>query len=246
MSTGILVIGESGTGKSRSIKTLKPEETFIIKILDKDLPFKRARIAYTVLDKENNPNGNTYSTSDINIILKLLQYINDNMPQIKVIVIDDFQYLMSMEFMNRINENGSDQWQVYKDIAFHAFQVMQEIKFLRRDITSIMLSHSEIDKDTGKTKMKTIGKMTDQYVVPEGIFSVVINSIIKDGQYQFLTQNLGNNIAKSPEGMLELYMPNDLKLVIEKMHAYYEEDIEMDKPLKPVKNKALKQEKESA
>lgn len=242
MSTGILIIGESGTGKSTAIETLNPKETFIISILNKPLPFKGWRKKYTTIDSEKNPKGNYYSIAKSDCVVKTMNYINMKMPHIKTIIIDDFQYIMSNEFMDRALEKGYDK---FSEIGKHAWDVITTALMLRLNLNVIFLSHSDTD-DSGKIKCKTIGKLLDEKVCVEGMFTIVFNSIIKDGQYGFLTQNLGNNIAKSPKGMFEdVFIPNDLQFVVDQINAYYDEDIEMDEP-KPAKSKEPKKEENNA
>lgn len=243
MSIGTLIIGESGTGKSTSIETLDSTKTFIISILDKPLPFRGWKKKYTKIHSEKNPMGNYYSVSNSDCVVKTLNYINTKMSQIKTVVIDDFQYVMATEFMNRALEKGFDK---FTQIGKNAWNIIMAALSLRNDLNVIFLSHSDTD-DSGKVKCKTIGKLLDEKVCIEGMFTVVLNSVIKDDQYGFLTQNLGNNIAKSPRGMFEdTFIPNDLKYVIDTINDYYNEDIpeleqkKSNKEIKETKNEYIR------
>lgn len=105
MAHGILVVGESGTGKSTSLENLDPKSTFIINVKGKALPFRNWKSKYTPLSKEN-PQGNYIQTESSDVILRTMQHISDNMPNIKVLIIEDFQYMAASEFMARISEKG--------------------------------------------------------------------------------------------------------------------------------------------
>lgn len=215
MGIGVLVIGESGTGKSRSIKTLDPKSTFVIKIIDKPLPFKGGQKLYE--QKEKLSEGNLYVCRHYGKILNILKSISESMPHIKIIIIDDFQYLMSYEFMDRAMENG---FKKFTEIGKHAFDILNISPELRGDINLYLLSHS--DTQDGKSKMKTIGKLLDDKITCEGIFTLVLHSLIKDKKYKFLTQNDGAHVAKTPEEMFEEeYIDNDLNFVDTKIREYF-------------------------
>lgn len=227
MSEIIAVVGQTGTGKSTSIENLDPKETIVINIIGKSLPFRGWLKKYTPLTKEG---GNFYVSADSDKISKVLRLISETRKEIKVIVIDDFQYLMSSEFMNRSAEQG---WQKFTDIGRHAWDVISTAKELRQDIRVFILSHDEVIAETypPRRKIKTIGKMLDEKVTLEGLFTVVLfTDVTKDKdkgglQYRFITQNDGTTTAKSPKGMFpELMIPNDLALVIGMIEKYYAEE----------------------
>ena len=109
MAELIAIVGASGSGKSTSIRTLDPKTTFIINVASKPLPFKGWKSNYTNFNKEN-PEGNFKATSDVDTINQLLQYINTKRTEIKTIVIDDAQYIMSFEAMDRAREKGFDKF----------------------------------------------------------------------------------------------------------------------------------------
>lgn len=216
MATTILVIGESGTGKSTSIRTLKPSETFLINVLDKALPFKGWRSSYK---KINGKDGNLYSSDNFINIKKCIDHVNSGMPHIKVLVIDDFQYVMANEFMRRASESG---WVKFTEIAQHAWELIISAQKCREDLNIFFLSHSEIDA-VGKTKCKTIGRMLDEKITIEGMFTIVLSTVIKDDKYYFQTKNDGSILAKTPLEMFEdKLIPNDLNLVNETINSYGE------------------------
>lgn len=215
MSSLILIIGESGTGKSTAIETLDPAETFIIQVVNKPLPFKGFKKNYPIKTKDNN--GNRIVAKDYTWVLKALQTIELD-KSIKNIVIDDFQYILSTEYMSRAMERGYDK---FTEMAQHYYQIIEMAQQMREDLNIIFLSHNET-KDDGTSKVKTIGKLLDDKITVEGLFTIVLNTRIEDGNYYFETQNNGFNTSKSPKGMFEdLKIPNDLKYVIDKVNEYY-------------------------
>ena len=221
MSNTTLIIGESGAGKSTSLRNLDPKSTFIINTLDKPLPFRGYKANYKPATKEN-PLGNYYATDVYNIILRCIKSVNER-KEIKVLVIDDFQYLLANEFMRRASEKGFDR---FTDIAQHAWLVIKALIETREDLFCFVLSHSESDSQ-GRMKCKTIGKMLDDKITLEGMFSTVLYSLVIDNEFKFLTQNDGFHIAKSPLQMFEdKYIDNDLAMVIDKMKDYFNEEEE--------------------
>jgi len=215
MANIILVIGESGSGKSTSIRNLDPKETFIINVLDKPLPFREACKNYKKITKDGM--GNYYPTDDFSKILKAIQYANDD-SNIRNVIIDDFQYIMANEFMRRAGERGYDK---FTEIGQHAWQIIEKCAKSNEDMFFFIISHSEEDS-SGKRKCKTIGRMLDDKITIEGMFTTVLHSIVSDGKYRFITQNDGSHIAKSPMGMFEKeFIENDLSFVKERMLEYY-------------------------
>lgn len=220
MSTSILVIGESGTGKSTAIRNLNPNETFVISVLDKPMPFKGARKHYKTADGED---GNYFASDSCGAILKGLHSINTNRPNVKSIIIDDFQYLMAHEYMRRANEKGFTK---FSEISQHAWSVMHLAGNLRNDLMVFILAHSE-QREDGIFRCKTIGKMLNEKITVEGMFTIVLHSLIQDDEYGFLTQTTKNYLAKSPMEMFDdLFITNDLQFVRDKADNYFNEDID--------------------
>ncbi len=219
MSIPIMISGASGTGKSRSIVELPAESTFIIASLAKDLPFRGWRKKYIPLTKSG---GNYLVTDDYETIDKTLTYVSEKRPEIKTIIIDDSQYLMANEFMRRHSKvgGGNAVFSLYNDIGDHFWHLVMNMRLLRQDLIVVLLHHSETT-EAGYTKAKTIGKMLDDKIVIEGMFSIVLNTAVENGQYFFETQTSGFNTTKSPEGMFaEKRIPNDLNLVVQSIHSY--------------------------
>lgn len=224
MSNLISIVGGSGTGKSTSIRTLDPTATFIINVASKPLPFRGWRSKYTTWSKDN-PNGNFVNTSDVEAIGKILAYINVKRPEIKNVVIEDSQYLMSFEAMDRAKEKGFEK---FTDIAQKFYSVLKAGIMMRDDLNVIVLCHAENDGsvDYPHYKIKTIGKMIDNTITVEGLFTYVFFTDVSTDaegkvQYRFITHSDGTNTAKTPIDCFEDdYIPNDLQYVIDKIDEY--------------------------
>jgi hypothetical protein len=231
MSKAALILGEAGGGKSTSIRTLDPKETFLINSLGKDLPFKGSGKMYTYWDKQNNPNGNMIKTTSSVAVLQWMDFISQKMPHIKHLVIDDNTHQSSMEFLRRIKENS---WDKFNDIAANMVNIAQKAISLRDDLTVYIMHHitetgDGITEDK-KVKAMTIGKLVDQKLSSyESLFTVVLlakkeKSDNDRPEYFFLTQD-ADSTAKSPMGMFEdVRIPNDLALVSKAINSYYDEE----------------------
>lgn len=202
MAVPVLILGQSGTGKSYSMKNFNEDEVCLISVQKSLLPFRKKFTETVVTDK--------YSE-----IIKAMKATKK-----KVIVIDDTQYLMCNEFMRRATERGYDK---FTEIAQNFWSlVVQEVNNLPADTIVYLLCHTATDEN-GVEKMKTIGKLVDEKITPEGLFTIVLKTAVSDGQYAFVTQNNGKDTVKSPEGMFSTYaINNDLKYVDEKIRNYYE------------------------
>lgn len=212
VSNNVLILGPSGSGKSTSIRTLDSESTYILNVLGKPLPFRGYKKKYN-LDQKNY-----YETDDWTRVVKCIQVVNLEKPHIKTLVIDDLQHVLSNEFMRRIGERGFDK---FNDFAFHFWKIIMEAKDTRDDLVCVFMIHNEID-DTGMSKVKTVGKLTDKTVSPDSTFTTILHSNVRDGEYSFITQNDGFHLAKSPIGMFEeKNIPNDLKFVRDTITNYF-------------------------
>jgi hypothetical protein len=224
MSNAILVIGESGTGKSTSIESLPPEKTFIINCIGKDLPFKGWKSKYNAVTKDN-PKGNYFASDNPAQITRCLTEISNNRPDIEYIIIDDYIYTMSNEFMRRSSEKGFEK---FSEIGFKAWSIVETAKNLRPNLNVAFLTHSEEFTDAAgirKQKVRTIGKLIDEKVNLEGMFTIVLYTVVNRQQdittYGFLTKNNGYNTGKTPRGMFEEdIIPNNLKFVFDKIDEY--------------------------
>ncbi len=215
MSNTVLIIGQSGSGKSTSLRNLDPKTTFIISVLDKPLPFKGYKKHY------NEESKNFYCSDDYKSIINYIKAINERRPDITTLVIDDAHFLMANEFMHRACEKGFDK---FSEMAQHMWQVMCAITSTRANLTCFVLSHNEID-NSGISKPKTVGKMLDDKITLEAMVTVCLHTMVKDGEYKFLTQNDGWHVCKSPIGMFdEALMDNDLLIVKQKIESYFNDE----------------------
>lgn len=220
MSNSILILGESGTGKSSSLETLPPEETVIINVLGKPLPFRGGKHKYTPLSSDGMA-GNYYASDDPLKIQRLIKKVNDERPDIKYLVLDDFGFTISHSFMRKSHINGFGK---FADIARETFGIFEVIQDIRDDLYCVVIMHTEVDA-TGKHKAKTIGKAIDNYVNIEGTFTYVFHALTSEGNYFFLTNNDGQHTCKTPRGCFDdLKVENDLNKIIQAIKAYNEEE----------------------
>lgn len=218
MSIASLILGKSGTGKSTSMRNLDPTNTALIQVIRKPLPFRSAN--WKRYNKETEPQGNVFVTENWASIIKIMRGTKR-----KVIVIDDFQYLMANEFMRRSEEKGFDK---FSDIAKHAWEVFGVASDLPDDVRVYVLSHIDENEATGAMKMKTIGKLLDEKINLEGLVTICLRTHVDNSgntaeeKYRFITQNTGLDTSKSPEGMFDSdSIPNDLKAVDSAICEYY-------------------------
>ncbi len=229
-ATSICICGESGSGKSTSIRNLDPKETFIIATIAKPLPFRGWKKNYTkfVIDKETKElHGNYYVNDKSDNIIKIMKLVSSKMPHIKTLIVDDLQYTMAFEFVDRASEKSYDK---FNEMAQHMLNIFRTTFELRDDLTVVFLTHSEnvgteIDP---KYVLKTLGKLLKEKVTTEGLFTCMLFTEVNFDEdvpkYQFITNNDGKCIAKSPMGMFdELKIDNDLKKVIDIVKQYNEE-----------------------
>ena len=216
MSNLIVVLGESGTGKSTSMRHLNPESTVIFNVLQKPLPMRGYRRLFSEERK------NYLESDDYNFIIKCLHAINERRPEIKIVVIDDFSFLMNNEFMRRARETGYGK---FTEMGLNMFEIMSICTSLRPDLHIYLMCHTEKDH-TGIIKPKTVGKMTGDYVGIAERVAIVLHSQVIDRQYKFLTQNDGVYMAKSPMEMFtDLYIDNDLSTIDEEIRKYFNDDM---------------------
>mgnify|MGYP003655943360 CR=1 FL=1 len=210
MGIPVLILGESGCGKSTSIRNLNPDETVIIQPVKKRLPFRNN---FTDMNKEG---GQIKATDSAQMIIKMIT--GAAKAGKKVFIIDDFQYVMANEFMRRSKEKSYDK---FNDIGFNAWSIINHAQAVDGDMRIYFMSHVETDL-TGKTKIKTIGKMLDEKITLEGMFTIVLGANVSDGNYTFTTQNSGSNTVKSPMEMFEeLNIDNDLQMIDNTIIEYY-------------------------
>lgn len=217
----VAIIGPTGTGKSTSIKHLDPKETYIINVAKKELPFKGAEKLY------NSENKNYKEIDDANEITRLLRNISDKAPHIKNIVIEDSNYIMGFNIVSKATEVGFTKFSL---MAKDMVELFKETRKLRDDITVFYFSHPETIEDSGEIvgyKMKTAGKLLDNQIVLEGLFTICLYTHVeesKDGtmSYHFITNRFKKYPAKSPSGMFDdIKIPNNLQEVSNKIKEFY-------------------------
>jgi hypothetical protein len=216
------IVGATGTGKSTAIKHLDPKTTYIINVAKKELPFKGAEKLY------NAENRNYKEVDDANEITRLLRTISDKAPHIKTIVIEDSNYIMGFNIVSKATEVGYTKFSL---MAKDMVDLFRESRKLREDITVFYLTHPETIEDGGDIvgyKIKTAGKLIDNQVLLEGLMTVCLYTYVeenKDGTatYNLITNRFKKMPAKSPDGMFEdIKIPNNLQLVLDKVHNYYQ------------------------
>ena len=203
MGLPVLILGESGSGKSTSLRNFNKDELVIYNVAGKPLPFRKR------LPMKNNA---TYAT-----IYKGLQK-----PSRKAYVIDDSQYLMAFEELDRAKETGYGK---FTDMAVSFQQLLQRASWTSEDTNVYFLMHPDTD-EMGREKPKTIGKMLDEKLCVEGLFPIVIDARVQQGEdgrprHVFVTENDGTNLAKAPMGMLPPTMDTDLRAVDEAIREYW-------------------------
>ncbi len=208
MSIATLILGQSGTGKSTSMRNLNPAETLLIQSIKKPLPFRSA--GWQPLTQSG---GNVYVCDNA---AKICQIIEKT--QKSIIVIDDFQYIMANEFMRRTAEKGYDK---FTDIGRAAWDIFNAATGAPDHKRVYILSHTE-QNESGTTKIKTIGKMLDEKITLEGMVTICLKTVVTNGIYEFSTQNSGSDTVKSPLGLFESErIDNDLAAVDAAIVEYY-------------------------
>lgn len=199
MAVLVMIYGQSGTGKSTSLRNFKNEDVAVVNVSGKPLPFRGDIKAY---------NSDNYT--------KIMAAIKNT--ERKSIVIDDATYLMVNEFMRTAKQTG---YQKYTDMAVSFNQLIEFAASLPDDKIVYFMGHSD-QADDGREHFKTIGKMLDNYVTVEGRFTIVLKTVVQDGKYMFSTQNNGQDTVKSPMGMFDAALiDNDLKAVDDAIREYW-------------------------
>lgn len=201
MGIPVMIFGESGSGKSTSLRSFKAGEVSVINVSKKPMPFKNNGITMV--------NTNDYQQ----ITGLLLQGKN------KSVVIDDATYLLVDEFMRTAKVAG---FQKFTDMAVNFYKLIQlVIDKLPTEKIVYFLGHVDRDNN-GNERFKTIGKLLDEKVTLEGLFTIVLKTEVSDRQYKFVTQTNGTDTVKSPMGMFEeLRIDNDLQFVDKKIREFY-------------------------
>lgn len=201
MGLPVLILGESGSGKSTSLRNFKQDELVIYNVAGKPLPFRGG----TQLLRADNVSYNT-----------IMQ--NMSKKKFRCYVIDDSQYLLAFELFGRVAEKTYDK---FTEMAVHFYDLIQfVIRQMPPDCIVYFLHHT--DDIDGKVKAKTVGKMLNEKLTVEGLFSIVLMAKNLDGRYVFRTHSDGRDTVKTPMGMFEQdEIDNDLKAVDAAIREYY-------------------------
>lgn len=213
MALPVMIFGGSGQGKTYSLKNFKANEVGVISIEKGRLPFKSdikvIKVPKSFKGDEQSQNYAQVNAAKYAWIMGMIKAA-----KVKTIVIDDSQYLLANELFDRAYEKGYDK---FVQMAVNFRNLIHFVNELEdEDKIVYFLHHAELDAD-GREKVKTIGKMLDEKLTVEGCFDIVLYC----QDHKFFTQANGQSSAKSPEGMFELEIPNDLKMVDETIRKYY-------------------------
>lgn len=211
MSIAAMILGNSGSGKSTSLRNLDPAHTMLIQCIKKPLPFKASgwKVRANLTD-----DGNVIQT-DAPATIEMIMRKSPH----EIVVIDDYQAVMVNALMSRSSEKGYDK---FTDIAKSAWNIFNAAGSLSPNRRVYIMAHTNTD-DFGNVRMKTVGKMVDQTLVPEGFFTIVLRTEIINGNYMFSTQTNGQDCCKSPLGMFdEKHIDNDLAYVDAQIYKFYD------------------------
>lgn len=231
MSNCICLAGFSNSGKSTSLRTLDPKSTFIISCTNKQLQIPGFRKKYPkVAIKEKKLLGNWYIQNNYAKIENILHLISETRPEIKVVILDDLNYLLSNETFENASAKGYDK---FVTMAKNYYDLLADCQLLRDDLTVVVISHIEnfgTDLDP-QYRMWTTGKMLVNQINLDGLFSYIIYSerftddIDGEVHYRFKTRTDGNDTCRSVAGCFsEKYIEPDMKLVIDTINAFENED----------------------
>lgn len=207
MGIPVIIYGKSGTGKSRSLKNFDEDEIFLVNVEHKPLPFRR-KFKYT------------FSGDNLEKIKEGLS----KMPT-KTAVVDDAGYILTNIFMERLGtpKAGASTYDLYNAIGKTFWNLFEFIKkSLAPDVIVYIIMHEDTT-DSGKVKLKMLGRLLEEKVCVEGMVTICLRCVIDDKNHCFITNSDGNDISKSPEDMFEaISIANDLKAVDTTIRNYYE------------------------
>lgn len=200
MGIPVLIMGESGSGKSASLRNFEPEEVSVFNVAAKPMPFRKRLPVKATANYREIQDCITASKK-------------------KSFVIDDSQYLLCFEAFAKAKDTGYGK---FTDMALHFYNLIQfVIRGTAPDVIVYFLHHTEVDSNSGKVKAKTLGKMLDSQLTLEGLFAIVLNCVTDGKNHSFVTQSDGFTTAKSPMEMFDMVIENDLKFVDKAIREYY-------------------------
>jgi hypothetical protein len=207
-NNAILVLGDTGCGKTASLRHLDPNRVLLIQTVPKKLPFPCQHWLPFGKDAAGKMVGSIYVTDNSDHIVQAIKLAPSWGKDI--VIIDDFQYLMVNEFMRKAEVKGFEKFTV---MARHAWDVIVGASNCDARIRVYLLAHIQTGDD-GKQRIKTVGKLIDEKVIPEGYLTTVLKAVFENGKYCFKTKTNGHDTVKAPMGMFENeYLDNDLNLV---------------------------------
>ncbi len=209
MSIATMILGQSGTGKSTSLRNMAPADTLLIQVIPKPLPFRNK--AWKLVSKDG---GNIVVANRAERIIEAMRKTSRS-----IIVVDDIQYLLATEFMERAHEKG---YEKFTEMARHYYDVLTAAMTLDASKRVYLMSHTDTS-ESGQIKAKTIGKLLDEKITVEGLVTIVLRTHVINGNYVFSTRNSGSDTVKSPLGLFDdEHIDNDLLAVDTAIAAYYE------------------------
>lgn len=199
MGVPVMVMGASGSGKSTSLRNFDPDEIGIFNVASKPMPFRKSM--------------KVINHASYGAIMKVLQNAS-----LKKYAIDDSQYLMAFESFDKMRDKGFEK---FTAMASNFYSLLRwVVEKTPDDCIVYFLHHTEVTDD-GRIKAKTLGKVIDNNLTLEGMFSIVLLCQIEGNEHFFITNSDGSNTAKSPMDMFEMKIPNDLKFVDTTIREYY-------------------------
>lgn len=228
MANKILLAGKSGSGKTYSLRTLNPKETFIICPDEKNPPFEGWRKNYIMADKSgvfHPATCNYYKETDWDKIRNVLTFISEKRPEIKVAVIDTITYAMIAEFMAKAKITG---YSKFTEMGSNVYTTLKMIDGLREDLTVIVCAHTDYEEENG-VGMSVFavpgGKLVKDVVKPVGMFLITLETKVKkvgeEVEYKFMVSNNTTNMAKVPAGIFNTTeIDNDMNFVLESIRKY--------------------------
>ena len=211
MGTPVLILGDSGAGKSYSLRNFNPDDVMLLQCIPKMLPLKSAgwKLHGKQLPDGSKQRGNVLRSDNWETVLDTIYRMVQSKTR-RVLIIDDFQVVMQHENMNRAYQTG---YAKFTEMADHIWRIIMAATELPDDFRVYFLAHTE--ETEGKIRMKTTGKMLNEKLTPEGYFSIVLRAIKKDGKHVFLIKGDDNDTAKAPPDLFpdQTEMDNDLHAV---------------------------------
>lgn len=211
MSYACLILGESGTGKTCSLRNLDPKNTLLIQPVRKPLPFRS--LGWKEIKQKGDP-GNVYVTADPQKIIAAMKT-----SPFDVIIVDDWNYILTRKYME--SPTGCNQFELFKQIGQDGYNIIKAATELADNKRVYVLAHTQTD-DMGHVQVRTLGKLLSEKICVEGLFTTVLRTKVVDGRYHFTTRNSGNDTVKSPIGMFDTAeIENDIANIDRIVCDYY-------------------------